>query len=723
MACARVRTACVLALASTAFPALTQGIGAQVPYDVFDDATEVATIAFRFPNGRSIPTSRIRNEIVLTARGGMTGLRDAFSFLPLVPEVGTHPFDILELQRDVARIRRLYAESGFLGTQVRYEVEFRDDENRVEIAFIIDEGRPILLRSIGVTTMDGGDPAELLPDDLVGEWSRFVERRSRQVGERLTQPERNRHLRDVLNWWLDRGWAFMQGRGATTIDSTAALADFLILIAPGPRTRIGPIIIEGNTSVSSELITDVLPFRTGDWFSARQIAEGQRRIYGLDLFRLALVDVAPDQSQDSTARVRIRVEEVPPRLITGELGFIQSGGLSMQGEFAHRNFMGGARTLRVAGLAQTGQLAFSQAPDKNYRLSLSLRRPFTFHPRMSLTVAPFVQYRDDVTDRSTEYGVETSLVYELGPFRYITFLHRFRSRRILDFRIGSGTTVDLITLLRAISEGALDSIGDRIDRNSFTLSGTIGRFDPTRSVRALQVRPSIEVTLPSALNTIEFTQVDVPITGFLPLGERVAIAARARVGRVFPFGKTIQGDSLAGPVQAIQLRDVLLTAGGTGSARGWGEDLLGPKVLNLRVVDPENLDSTELATRGWAPVGGLARASGSVELRLPFPGLGERWGTHLFLDAGRVWTPDARFRGDDPFGQQQWFYGAGGGIDLNTIVGPVRVSVGYKLNPSPFDVRDPRDVLEAVIQEMPLSSVPTDWKRRIHLHISLGQSF
>jgi len=692
---------------------------AQIPYHVFDDRTQVGSLHFTFPDGRSFPESRLLAHMVLSPPGPLSGVQDALSFLPFISDPRPHPFTVLDLQRDVARIRRFYAENGFIGTDIRYEVDFDAKNDRVAIDMIVTEGRAIRVRTLRFTTPDGGDPASALPDSLRSAWSDFDHHHGAPVGERFTEAMRSGIVGDVLDWWRNRGWAFAQARAETAIDSAQAAVDLTVRMDPGPRARIGTVETEGNHGVSDDLILRALPFHQGEWFSAERLAEGQRRLFGLDLFRLVLVDV-PQQPRDSTVRVRVRVEENPPRLLTGEAGYVSAGGgLTGSVQWANRNFGGSARSLRTTTTFQTGILSLVDPPEKQYGLTVGYRRPFTFHPRMTLDVAPYGRYRDDRIDRSWEVGAETSLIYELGPYRFLTLQHRYSSRRILDYRLGSANAVDLQTLIRLAGEGALDSLlAHRIDRSTFSLSATIGRFDPTSPARALQASPTAEVTSPAALNAIEFTHVELPVLGYLPLGHGFALATRGRFGRVYPYGKTLRGDSVAGVLQAVRLRDVLLTAGGTGSVRGWGNGLLGPKFPNLAFTD-----SAQTVTDGYVPAGGLARATASVELRTPFPGLSDRWGLHAFLDAGRVWTPDMRFRGQDPYGEQRWFYGAGGGVDISTIVGPIRIGVGYKLNPSPLDLRDAKAVFQAISEGRPVSSVPADWKRRIHIHVALGQVF
>lgn len=718
------RRLCLVALVAMAgLGALARPLAAQIPYTVFDENTEVRSLGFEFTTSRTFKEGELKAQIALSNRGALYGLRRTLAALPIVSSPAPHPFAPLDLQRDVARLRRFYGNAGFLETQIWYDVKYHDNDNTVDITFFIDEGRPILIRAITITAPDGGDLMTRLPEDYVGEWQRRRDAIGADTGGRYTETTRAWHETDLLAWWRNRGWAFATVAASAPIDTAAATTELQFTIDPGPRTRIGRITIEGQESVSDEVIRRVLPFREGRWFNAQALAEGRQRVFGLDLFRLALIDVERDPANDSLANLRVRVTENPPRLITGEIGYVGDGGISTQGQFAHRNFGGGARTLRVSALAETGLLSVGDLDNEEYRLSVAYRAPWFLHRRYSLTVEPFGYYRNNVTDRSWQAGIETSLVYEIGPYRFITLQHRYSHRRILDYRLGSGSIIDLNSLLRLIGEGAIDSLSRGSQRSTLSLSGTVGRFDPTRPARTVQGRPTLEITTPGGLNTIEYFAADLPIFGYLPIGPRVTATARMRIGRVWPYGKSIQSDDQSNLIASLQLRDVLLTTGGTGSVRGWGEAQLGPKFVNLTLTPIEGTDSLELGARGYAPSGGLARMSGSLELQLPFPGLGDAWGTHLFIDAGRVWTPDSRFRADDPGDSERWFFGTGFGVQVRTLVGPVRISLGYKLNPSELDLRDAEPVLEALLAGRPISSVPVNSKRRYHLHFSLGQSF
>jgi outer membrane protein assembly factor BamA len=113
-----------------------------------------------------------------------------------------------------------------------------------------------------------------------------------------------------------------------------------------------------------------------------------------------------------------------------------------------------------------------------------------------------------------------------------------------------------------------------------------------------------------------------------------------------------------------------------------------------------------------------------VELHFPMPLLSEAFQPFVFYDGGRVWTPDDRFAINAGVLDEDGFYqGVGIGIGYETIVGAIQVALGYKLNPSPLDLRSPQDVLDALTRGTPIEAAPTSSSRRFHLHFSIGATF
>jgi outer membrane protein assembly factor BamA len=81
--------------------------------------------------------------------------------------------------------------------------------------------------------------------------------------------------------------------------------------------------------------------------------------------------------------------------------------------------------------------------------------------------------------------------------------------------------------------------------------------------------------------------------------------------------------------------------GGYGIPRE-GNGLLGPKFPQATFSVVGDTALVAEASR-FTPIGGFNRFHATVEARTGLPFLGDAWGSHLFLDAGRVWTVDQRF--------------------------------------------------------------------------------
>jgi outer membrane protein assembly factor BamA len=235
-----------------------------------------------------------------------------------------------------------------------------------------------------------------------------------------------------------------------------------------------------------------------------------------------------------------------------------------------------------------------------------------------------------------------------------------------------------------------------------------------------------ELAGPAPVSTVEYGRLEASLDGFLPLGRRSALVARFAAGRLLPFGRSVPAPGTGDGLPAlVRLRDVVFTAGGTADVRGWAADLLGPKVPDFDVTRRAG-DSVELRSAGrYVPLGGLARWTGSVELRGPLPVLGPPHAVFAFLDGGRVWIPDGRFVPADGLGPggSRVHWGTGLGVQFGTPAGPLRVAAGYKLNPSPLDLRDPGLVGDALLRGEPVTSVPEEAGRRWQVHLSIGRPF
>jgi len=155
---------------------------------------------------------------------------------------------------------------------------------------------------------------------------------------------------------------------------------------------------------------------------------------------------------------------------------------------------------------------------------------------------------------------------------------------------------------------------------------------------------------------------------YQPFGRIALVAARVRGGSIRPSGNV--------DLNVPFFKRYFL--GGADSLRGWGRFEVSP-------------------LEGGLAIGGLSQFESSLELRAPL--FGSVTGV-VFADAGNVWA--------DPWSINvaDLRYDVGPGIRYMTPIGPIRVDVGYQLNP------EPGLLVNGHAQT-----------RRFRFHFSIGQAF
>ena len=730
----RTRLGWVFALLLAVAPAR-----AQVPVDPL---TEVRRI--RFHGIDELNQRKLRALLKTKDRGGAYGLRVALGKIPFVPSPAHHPFSPLVLQQDVVRIRQSYAAAGYFLADVRYDVTRDDARNLLDITFRVHEGRPLLVTAVHVF---GEDTTATLPVPATERksWARLVSSIQRQRDKPIAIEDATDGQTRLQGWWRDRGHPLASVRLRPEADTARSRTTLDYRVWPGPFAHFGAVQVEGTRSLAPGTVRRLTPIDSGDTYSAAALERTRLALRQLEIIRVATVDVpalAAADTSDATRGgaasglgsaplpVRVQVTEGDGHLIGADLGYVTDGGIAAEGTWEDHDFSGGGRSLKLSTIAQTGWLALADNPDERYRVGLALRQPgFLLRP-LSGVLAPFLEYRDDTQDRSTQYGVNASLVRQKSQFQSASLSYEIAVRQIHEYRFGdlASGEIDLLTFLTQVAQGSLDSLGTSIKSSTFTLSGITGTLDHAANPRlGIIVRPAVQLSAPTRWSSTSFWRADVTANAFLPLHRRITLASRFALGRLFPFGKSIPAAGTNPREQFLELHDVIFTAGGTGDVRGWENRLLGPKV-------PEVLFTTETDTSGkplyiphtdsYVPLGGLERMSFSVELQLPLPGMGPNFGAHVFLDGGRVRTEDHRFdlkQGEH--GQEQMFYATGAGVDVRTPVGPIKMGFGYKLNPSLTDLVDPAVLLREAAAGQDVDALPRDQSRRWQFYLAIGASY
>jgi outer membrane protein assembly factor BamA len=682
--------------------------------------TQVRSVEFEFRDKSSLDEEQLRQKIALTGQGSMVGLRRLLGWIPFVPPVGTHPFDPLEMGRDVVRLRHYYQQSGFPKADVDYDATYRAKSDVVKVTYRIAEGPPLLADTL---TFAGPGDTLIVPDSLGRAWRRYVRTQQDHLG-RAGEDERRELADSTVRWFRAHGYPFATAGTIARVDSGANRANLTVKVEPGHRTRIRRIEVTGNRTVPEHEVVRQLPVKPGDWYDANQLEQARQQLAQMDIVRLAAVDVPRDSANDTSVVVVMRMAQNPEHLIKGEAGYISNGGVTTQATWTDRSWLSGLRTLTVAATAQTGLAALENPSQQLYRLNLTGFLPYVGHRRLSAAGGPFVEYRDDLRDRSWAVGFEGSLVWAPAPLQSITLAYAISHRRVFDYGLGADLQPEAYLPLLGLADPATaGTLEKKRNQSAITLEGSYGRLDHIANPRkGYVIRPRISTTLPG-FNTSEYLLLDLGATAYLPLSKRLGFTLRGGAGRLYPRGNSLNTVGAESPfVSLLRLQDVAFTAGGTRDVRGWGSLLLGPKLPQIQLE--QQGDSTVVVADRYTPVGGLARLLASVEFHFPMPMLSEAFQPYLFYDGGRIWSPDRRFRlNSGVIDEDKYYHAVGVGIGYETVVGAIQVALGYKLNPSPLDLRSPQDVADALRSGASIESFATASSRRFHLHFSIGATF
>ena len=703
----RVATAWVLLLLATS-PDVAIAQSVRLSPDA-----EVRSIDFRFTGDHELYPDELASQMATTAPGAFHRLQAAVSWIPFVPDPKPHPLRPVTLQEDIARLRLFYRRQGFPDSRVDYKVEADEKGQRASVAVLVEEGEPLRLRTITV----------LAPDSASGIGSADLEDETRQasdeirakhLGQRFSEEEVASIRAQLERSLWDRGYARANIKTSAAIDSLGHGVDLGCIADAGQRARFSTIQVQGLTKVSEHVLTRQLGFETGDWSSRRALEKGRENVLSVDLFRTARLDVEGSPG-DTLLPVSVVVTEDHPRFTAIEGGYATDGaGVSGQVRWTHPNFTGGARSLNVVALVQSGLWATSDIKDKLARGTVVLTQPYVGFPALSMGFGPSFELRDGSIDRSAAWSLQNTWVWRFTSLQSAALRYEYTYRQVDESNIQ-----DL-----APHSSLAESLAVPVKTSLISLNTSVGKLDNfARPRHGVVIKPNVSITAPPVLGTVEFGKADVQATLFLPiLGRSNALMVRGKLGQIWPFGQSVPTPGENPAVELLRLRDFTMTAGGSDDVRGYGTRLLGPKVPS---VDREiSNGDTVLTSDHYVEVGGLRRWTGSVEMRLGLRRISKDVFAHLFGDAGRVWTSDSRFSFSQiEHADEDVHFTTGGGLGYYTPIGAIRFDIGYKLNPSVLDLRDAGEVLEAVLAGNSPSTAPTKSSRRFAFHLSLGLYF
>jgi outer membrane protein insertion porin family len=618
---------------------------------------------------------------------GNTALSE-MELLPFMRLKPGEPFVRSRVSTGISAIERLYRTRGFTRVQVKSAESVlvpenaADPDRQTDIQTAIVEGPRTLIGMVSFAGNIAIDESMLRSLSMLSEGQAFSESEIVAARERIDLEYRN------------RGYDGVVVTSEPTFVEDNMRANVVFKIAEGPQVVVDHIIIVGNRRISTRTIERELLLHEGQPLGYSALVESRQRLFALGMFRRAQIEPL-GHGGEARRDVLVEVEEAPPT----ELGFgggLEGGSLLTTGangvaeerfevaprgffQIGRRNLWGKNRRIdlftRLAVRPRDPPAVEATPPALQddfgsrfyeYRVLGQFREPKAFDTRAAVVVTGLVEqarrssFNFDRKEARVEAGLRLSRVYSaIG-------LYSFQRTRLFDERYTPDAPPPLIDRLFPevrLSKVSASLIRDKRDDSLDPSNGTMMIVDGEIAARAIG-------------SEVGFVQTY--LQGFyyhrLPAQRRIVLALGARVGLAHGFARDIGGVV----VQDLPASERFF-AGGDTTVRGFTLDRLG---------NEDTITSTGF------PTGGNSVVVLNSELRIGVVGPLQATG---FVDAGNVFpkASDLDFTDMRPT--------AGFGVMYRSPVGPIRVDLGFNL--------EPREL------------VPGVQERSRVLHILLGQPF
>jgi outer membrane protein assembly factor BamA len=592
------------------------------------------------------------------------------------------------LEAQAAAVAAEYRTRGFTRVDITFDAPVLPTENpdsserRVEVTLAIAEGPRTLVRTVAFTGNMIFPDSQLREVITVAPGDPYV----------ATEVADGRDL--IAIRYRNRGYDGVVVGEDTALTENGTQADITYTITEGQQLIVEHIIVNGLETTREETVLNELEIREGEPLGAAALANSRTRLARLGLFRridFRFIDHPGEARRD----VIVQVEEAD-RTTLGFGGGVEAtvrarptgpGGtaedhldLAPRGSFeiGRRNLWGSRRSVNLftrVSLRRTDARTVDDPADmpqsdlgfKEFRVVGTFRNPRFTSDRSELLITGIVEQAVRTTFNFSRRIARAEIFNQLTPTFGVTGRYSFEKTRLFDEIFTPDEKPLLIDKL--FPEVRLSKLA-----GSFIFDTRDNLLDPAQGTYLIL---DTDVAMRAIGSEVGFVRTYAQ--GFLyrqlPMTRRAVVAFGARLGAAHGFER-IKDDQVVSDLPASER----FFAGGDTTVRGFSLDRLG---------NEETISATGF------PVGGNGVVILNGELRMNLVGALQGVG---FIDAGNVFP----LAGD--LSVTDLRPAAGFGVRINTDFGPIRMDLGFNLDPQQFREDVPRE-------------------RRMVFHISIGQAF
>jgi translocation and assembly module TamA len=659
-------------------------------------------VAINFEGNKSISASELRSKIVTAPTGGFFSKTARY-----------YDADLFAI--DLQRIVRWYNEKGFYEAKILDTEEQRDDKGRVALLVKIDEGRRAIIKKMD---LDG------LADIPKGEVSDMDSALPIHAGDPFDEDGYEKAKQVLLDQLKAHGFARAQLKGKVEVAPEDGAAHVIFDCNPGPRFKIGKVVVTGNRQIPADHIITATGLNKGDTYSPQALVLAQQRIYNLGAFSGVRVGLEP-LGDAPVAAVRINVREAPFHTIrVGVGGSIEQTRWELprlHGEYTDRSLFGGLRRLELSSTVGYAFVdsPFSYHPDQSgpaSNNSAQLTIPNVLVPGLDWITRGELTREVQSGFRYYDVAARTGLLFRHGNHSLAPSLNFIRYFNVAFQGADVAEIIGRVGATGAFANECPHSCTLTYPEIRYTWDGRDNSIEPTQG---FYFTASVQQTL--APGSFSYFRLNPDIRAYAPATKYAVLALRGLYGGMFT-----QGSGTTPFTQRFFF-------GGQNDQRGYSPLRQGPKLGANPVCSIAGpLPGTPPCAPGQppyaqvgVPVGGTSAMLFSAELRIHADFLLSHLGIVPFVDASQV---DADPKNPLSGGLE---FAPGLGLRYLTAFGPIRVDFGWVANPKDIktqEVPGPNAATPAVAATRVSDFCKRNQVGCIHearwaIHVTLGEAF
>jgi outer membrane protein insertion porin family len=551
------------------------------------------------------------------------------------------------LNTDAERLTAFYYENGFIDVRVD-EPKIERDEDGLTVTFKIDEGQRYTFGDVSIV-------GETLPD-VAPESNQL----NAQKGETFQPSKLREDINGISAVYGDIGYAFVNVTPETDINPADKVVNVSYRVTRGPEVFIDRIEISGNTKTRDKVIRRELELQEQRRFSGSKLRRSQTKLQRLGYFEDVNITTRKAEAEDRLDLV-VDVREASTGAFSAGAGLSSGESFLFNVRMSELNKFG--RGQRLVLNADFGSI--------RRNLSLSFTEPYFLDSYLTLGLDVFnwqLQF-DEFTRGGTGGSVRTLYPFSALGWNELWGVSLLDTRFGLDYRIEQAEISDVsrgaASVIRAEQGTSLtSSITPRLYRDTRNHP-----FDPTEG--SLQ---DLSLEIAGIGGSSHFIKAETRLRFYQPIWKSQRFGTFTfSIGGNFGYGFGYQGE------RELPLFERYFP-GGIKSVRGYSVRSLGPQVpvFGQGVEDNDHCDLSspdrcaDLLRRD--AVGGSQELVFNNEIIFPIvQSLGLKG--VIFFDAGQAFSAAKGIQ------MSEMRTAAGFGFRWLSPIGPLRIEIGFPLNP------------------------------------------